>query len=351
MSRPSSSIVPISLTLNERTGLTLWAPPWEDENGDEWQGFLGDGTKILLFPGTVELAEYIASGVENDLSDHPAWPQVRKAPQGVLRPGREDAYNLDQVYEWASEEPTPEVVSALANVIDMTLQIAESCDDGALRRLVGSTPEYVDLLDEDVSFQGKEGRRAWLELGEVISETWERAIARVEQWLSWQGDFESQDADDLVEQEIPEDLWSAVGAAPIELIIPDEDGEPITWLTLRAALDDEVVFLGYDMTVSVFAEAPDLARFCREATEHDLIQLPQWYRVRDENDDEAFAPGPRTRFDLMAPSDRGAQLIRELAQYTSMDADLTGLDDDPIDADAWADMVAEIAGCLAPEDD
>ena len=38
MSRPS--IVPIALTLDDRTGYTLWAPPWE-EDGEEWQAFLG----------------------------------------------------------------------------------------------------------------------------------------------------------------------------------------------------------------------------------------------------------------------------------------------------------------------
>ena len=29
MSRPS--IVPIALTLDDRTGYTLWAPPWEED--------------------------------------------------------------------------------------------------------------------------------------------------------------------------------------------------------------------------------------------------------------------------------------------------------------------------------
>ena len=38
MARPS--IVPIALTLDDRTGYTLWAPPWE-EDGEEWQAFLG----------------------------------------------------------------------------------------------------------------------------------------------------------------------------------------------------------------------------------------------------------------------------------------------------------------------
>src|SRR3982750_639404 len=38
VARPS--IVPIALTLDDRTGYTLWAPPWE-EDGEEWQAFLG----------------------------------------------------------------------------------------------------------------------------------------------------------------------------------------------------------------------------------------------------------------------------------------------------------------------
>ncbi len=45
-----ASIIPITLTVNGKIGLTLWAPPWEDDEGEEWQGFLGDGAKILLYP-------------------------------------------------------------------------------------------------------------------------------------------------------------------------------------------------------------------------------------------------------------------------------------------------------------
>jgi len=73
-----ASIVPITLTVNGRIGLTLYAPPWEDEDGEQWQGFLGDGAKIVLFPNATELAKFIASGEENDLSDHPAWGRVQR---------------------------------------------------------------------------------------------------------------------------------------------------------------------------------------------------------------------------------------------------------------------------------
>jgi hypothetical protein len=348
VSRPSeASIIPITLTINDRTGLTLWAPPWTDADGEEWQGFLGDGAKILLFPNTRELGEFIASGAENDLSDHPAWGRVQQAPPDALRPSREDGYNLDDVYEWAADDPRPTNVSALANVVDMTLQIADCCDDGALRRLVGSTPEYAELLQEDVSYQGKEGRKAWTALGDTIAETWERALGRVEQWLEWRGDFDVQDAADLDEDA----LWMEVGGAPIEIILPDA-----TWYTVRAdwggsAPDNEtVLFLGSDMTVSVFATTEDLARFCRDATEHDLMRLELWDRVRAEEDDDAFAPASDSLIDLTSPSGDGAELIRELTAYCQLDLDLSPLDEETVDDGDWASLVSEVVSCFAPED-
>ena len=192
-SAQDAAIIPITLTVNGRTGLTLWAPPWEDDEGEQWQGFLGDGSRMLLYPNARELADFIATGTENDLSDHPGWARVLRLTPDELRPAPEDAYDLDQVYEWASGEPDPVHVSALANVVDMVAKIADCCDDGALRRLVENTPAYADLVDEDNTYQGKEGRKRWNELGDVISESWERAISRVESWLSWIGDFSAVD--------------------------------------------------------------------------------------------------------------------------------------------------------------
>ena len=342
MSRPSeASIIPITVTVNDRTGLTLWAPPWTDADGEEWQGFLGDGAKILLFPSTKDLAAFIASGVENDLSDHPAWGRVQQAPPDALRPTGEDGYNLDQVYEWAADDPRPTNVSALANVIDMTLHIADCCDDGALRRLVGSTPEYAELLQEDISYQGKEGRKAWSALGDVIAETWERALGRVEQWLDWRGDFDTDDAADLDEDA----LWIEVGAAPVEITLADA-----TWYTVRGDWSDEVVFLGTDLTVAVFATASDLARFCRDATDHDLMRLELWDRVRAEQDDDAFLPDAESQIDLTAPSEDGAVLIRELAAWCQLDLDLAPLDQDSVDQGDWDFLVTEVASCFEPED-
>ncbi len=331
-----AAIVPITLTVNGRTGLTLWAAPWEDDDGEEWQGFLGDGAKIILFPTARELGDFIASGVDNDLSDHPAWGRVQRLTPDQLRPGGEDGYDLDEVYEWASGEPDPVHVSALANVVDMVAKIADCCDDGALRRLVGNTPEYEELVSDEVSYQGKEGRRRWNELGDVIAETWERAINRVDGWLDWRGDF--------TESELESDeLWERVGAEPIELVLPGH-----TYLTVRAEADDDVLFLGSDGEVAVFRAAPDLGRYCRTATEHVLTRLEWWEELAEtkpEDDAETFAP--RESFELTAPSERGGALLRELAVFCELDADADAAE---AGGEQWLRLVAEVESCLRVED-
>lgn len=346
-SSSSGAIVPITLTVNGRIGLTLWAPPWEDEDGEQWQGFLGDGSKILLYPGTRELAEFIASGEENDLSDHPAWGRVQQLPPDQLRPGSEDNYDLDQVYEWASGDPDPVHVSSLADVVDMVAKIADCCDDGALRRLVENTPAYQELVDEEVSYQGKEGRKRWNELGDTITDSWERAIARVESWLSWQGDFSDTDLD-------AETVWDRIGAEPIEIRLSEA-----TYLTVRAEVttdpgegetEPEALFLGTDDTVAVFSSAAGLARYCRTAEQHQLYRLEFWSELADVEDDKVFTPALDAGYDLRKPSSRGAQLLRELTAFCNLEADTSVLEGSSIDRDDWRELVDEVRTCLERQD-
>lgn len=342
-----AAILPVTITVNGRIGLTLWAPPWEDEDGEEWQGFLGDGAKILMYPSTRELAAFIASGEENDLSDHPAWGYIQKLTPDELRPDAEDAYNLDLVYEWAADEPDPVHVSSLANVVDMVAKIADCCDDGALRRLVENTPAYEELVDEDVSYQGKDGRKRWSELGDTIADSWERAITRVASWLSWQGDFSGTELE-------ADNVWDRIGAEPIQITLPDA-----SYLTVRAEVtqdaeddDTEVVFLGNDETVAVFTDAASLAQYCRTAEGHELHKLEWWSELADVEDDDVFAPALDATYDLRKPSPRGAELLGELADFCGLDAD-TALLDEPIDKntdkDDWNSLVAEVETCLELE--
>jgi hypothetical protein len=344
-SSAGAAILPITLTVNGRIGVTLWAPPWEDEDGELWQGFLGDGAKILLFPSTRELASFIASGEENDLSDHPAWGLVQQLPPDELRPSSDDNYDLDGVYEWASGDPDPVHVSALADVVDMVGKIADSCDDGALRRLIEGTPAYAELVDEDVSYQGKDGRRRWNELGDTIAETWERAMARVESWLSWRGDFSTSNLGAST-------IWERVGAEPIEMRLPDA-----RFLTVRGYLPaetedegGEAVFLGVGDTVSVFRDVSSLAAYCRSDSDTRLHKLEWWDELREVDDDELFTPGLDASYDLRRPSSAAAELLRELVAFCNLDLDVSLLDSPSVDRDDWRDLVAEVRTCFEPED-
>ena len=341
MTTPDGAIVPILITVNERTGLTLWAPPWEDSDGEEWQGFLGDGAKIIMFPGVDDLAEFIATSDENDLSDHPGWAAVQKYTPGQLRPADDNKYDLDSVYEWAAEDPTPENESSLANVVEMVLRISEACEDGALRRLIGHTPEYAELINGEDSYTGREGAKAWSALGDTIAGTWERAIRRVEGWLEWRGDFEDAEIEDLTEQL----LWDKVTARPIELVLSDDD----IVLTVRAVIDEEPVFLGSDGDVAVFDEPEDLAEYCRDAEEHELIKLEFWDDVRDA-DDEDFVPAEDDSYDLTAPNSPAAGILRELADFLGLEADAAFLDDTAIDPTSWDELVTEVVTCFSRQD-
>jgi hypothetical protein len=233
----------------------------------------------------------------------------------------------------------------LANVVDIVAKIADCCDDGALRRLVENTPAYEELVDEDNTYQGKDGRKRWNELGDTITDSWERAIARVDAWLAWQGDFSNTDLD-------AESVWDRVGAEPIEIVLPDA-----TYVTVRADVTrdaesdaTEVDFLGTDDTVAVFTDVEGLARYCRVAEDHRLRKLEWWGELADVEDDDVFAPGLDASYDLRKPSERGADLLHELVTFCNLEIDMSVLDGDRVDKDDWRDVVRDVASCLQQQD-
>jgi hypothetical protein len=339
MTAVSGSIVPIAVTLGEKTGVTLFAPPWEDAEGEQWQGFLGDGAKIVLFPSVSELKQFIEQTPENDLSDHPDWPRVANLGERDLRPTEDNSYDLEAVYEWAAGEPDAEVETGLGNVVELVLRIAESCEDGALRRLIGATPEYAELMDGELPYSGsREARARWSKLGDTIAETWERALSRVERWLDWRGDYSVEQADELEAGA----LWDRVGATPIELVFADD----AIYLTVRGQVeDDEVLFLGSDGEIEVFVEPEDLAEFCRDADEHELVRLEFWDDVRTAGDEE-FVPDEENSYDLRIRDGRSAGLLAELAEFCELEEDAGFLSTKPIDPERWDALVATVRTCL-----
>lgn len=242
MARPS--IVPIALTLDDRTGYTLWAPPWE-EDGEEWQAFLGTTVEVRadindddpenpvptavvhLFPSPAALAAFCRASTDHDLADHPVWPVVAGLGAADLTPDDDHRYDLDGVYDIAAENPdrwaveelaaTIEIVSRLAECLDSTDEEDEDLDDDetefeAVAELVAK-PEIGSLGLGAEAFVGRSGEDAWLGVGSALDDLWEDVVEELGEHLDWTG------AGTVAATDYP----SASEAAPV--VVDDEDDE------------------------------------------------------------------------------------------------------------------------------
>jgi hypothetical protein len=230
VARPS--IVPIALTIDDRTGFTLWAPPWE-EDGEEWQAFLGtsedDRARVHLFPTPAALAAFCRTRTDHDLADHPVWPVVVGLGAADLTPDDDHRYDLDGVYDIAAENPDRWAVEELAADIDIVTRLAECLDTGdeddedededdeltdtdeardvdddielerrpggdvsrggefgALAELV-ARPEIGSLGLGVDAFVGRSGEDAWGGVGAALDDLWEDVLEELGAHLDWTG--------------------------------------------------------------------------------------------------------------------------------------------------------------------
>ncbi len=391
-SAADASVVPIRLTLDGRTGVTLWATPWE-EDGEEWQAFLGAGQHVLVFGTAEEMVAHLHSGEENDLTDHPRWKDLLQLTPGELEPDDDYVFDLDGAYELALSDPDPYTVSELSDLVDLVQRVAEVCDDGTLLRLVEETPEFAELLADDAAFGGAEGEQRWTGVGAVVERSWERLLERFGRLIEWRGtevlaedaeadeDDEDEDIDvvdlnddeplrsrvatDLeevaraaigssgeaeVEGEDPTDdgtysIWEVAGILPLSITLPVGTG-----YTLRTynGEDDDPVFLGGDLTVDVFRTADGLVAYCRSGDEHDLTEMVTWPDIAGA-DDLPVEPAPEEVYDLRSPSVDSVELALELADYCDLDGVTAALTRRPagdIPFDTWTAAVNELETCL-----
>jgi hypothetical protein len=409
-SAADASVVPIRLTLDGRTGVTLWATPWE-EDGEEWQAFLGAGQHVLAFGTTEEMAAHLRSGEENDLTDHPRWKDLLQLTPGELEPDDDYVFDLDGAYELALSDPDPYTVSELSDLVDLVQRVAEVCDDGTLLRLVEETPEFAQLLADDASFAGTEGEARWTQVGAVVERSWERLLERFGGLIEWRGtevlaedieadededddedidvvdldddtddteDRAGRDADrprsrvvedieevaraaigssgepDVEEDEDPTEggtysIWEVAGILPLSVTLPSGTG-----YTLRTynGEDDDPVFLGSDMTVYLFRTAQGLVDYVHAGDEHDLTEMVTWSDIGDA-EELPVTPDPQEVYDLRGPSEDAIELVLELADY----CDLKGVSralgrrqagDVPFDT--WTAAVTELETCVRWED-
>jgi hypothetical protein len=410
MTRPSeSSVVPIRLILDGRSGVTLWATPWAEDD-EEWQAFLGTGRRVLLFGTAAQLAEYLRTGEENDLSDHPQWPAVCRLPGRQLQPEPGYEFDLDGVYDLAAGDPDPFAVSELSDLLDIVQRIAECCDDGTLLRVLEETPEFAELLNDNVSFAGGEGEQRWSALGEALDRCWEGVLDRFGDLLDWRGETPVGVAGEDGEQpgrsvtaqagadRDREASASAPGAEPATALAPagdlggekdgkdgeqalgedeahedeahedegDEEIDGSVWdaagilpielavpagkgYTLRTYVEDEPRFLGKDLTVDIFATIEGLVAFCQGEDDHDLADLETWPLIRDAEELPVDVPEDE-QYELSAPDPEAIDLARDLAEYCQLVGVEEALAGRGVEVgvpfDVWVAAVAEISTCL-----
>jgi hypothetical protein len=406
-SAADASVVPIRLTLDGRTGVTLWATPWE-EDGEEWQAFLGAGQHVLVFGTTQEMAAHLHSGEENDLTDHPRWKDLLQLTPGELEPDDDYVFDLDGAYELALSDPDPYTVSELSDLVDLVQRVAEVCDDGTLLRLVEDTPEFAQLLADDASFSGAEGEARWTRVGSVVERSWEPLLDRFGRLVEWRGtevlaedietdededddedidvvdldDDSRDDADedaerprsrvvedleevaraaigssgepDVEEDEDPTEggtysIWEVAGILPLSVTLPSGTG-----YTLRTynGDDDDPVFLGADLTVYLFRTAEGLVEYVHAGDEHDLTEMVTWSDIADAQE-LPVEPDPQEVYDLRGPSEDAIELTLELADYCDLKGvtrALTRGRSGDISFDTWTAAVTELETCIRWED-
>ncbi|HEY0125846.1 MAG TPA: hypothetical protein VGB58_01770 [Blastococcus sp.] len=351
MARPS--IVPIALTLDDRTGYTLWAPPWE-EDGEEWQAFLGttedDGeggrAVVHLFPTPGALAAFCRTNTDHDLADHPVWPVVAGLGADDLTPDDDHRYDLDGVYDIAAENPDRWAVEELAATIDIVSRLADCLDTGgseddesqfeAVAELAAK-PEIGSLGLGVDAFAGRSGEDAWGGVGGVLDDLWEDVVEELDEHFDWTGagsatveDYPpASEVEDVDPAELPDDVvlvdddepvgsvatpvraiarggrisaspaevakagafWESVGILPVEVVVPEGAG-----VTLRCYVEDVARFLGRDGEVFLFDSPVELARFCKGNEDHDLTEIASWPEVADT--DVPPLPADQDRYDL-----------------------------------------------------
>jgi hypothetical protein len=296
----ASDIVPIQLSLTAGDLVTLWAPRWR-EDGEEWEAFLGDDEALFAFPEVAQLAAFVRTAPQHDLTDHPAWSVVPDLTVAELTPQDTRRYDIVGVPELVAEDPDTWTISELAEITDMVRSIADVCELDGVLEVLGAAPGFALLHQGTLPFAGREGARLWSQLVETVAQRWDQVIDALDELVDTpEVDAKAlaaaeaevavvdeepppvTEADSETEEEDEEEVggfWEGVGIDPIR--ITTQDGSVVT---LRCYLDDAPVFLGSGGTIEVFGSERALARWIADdgATGHDLAAASTWPEVVEQ---------------------------------------------------------------------
>lgn len=322
-----SEITPIELGLTTGTGLTLWASRWE-EDGEEWEAFLGHGDDLYLFPDAAHLAAFIRSDAPHDLLDHPHWEVARQASLDELAPRDDHRFNIVGVPQLTAGKPDVWTVAELADTVAILHSLAEVCELTDIEDVLGSTPGFDATAEGPGAFTGRLGRKLWNGIVSVVEQRWGSVVAALDAIITSPdvdadavarvraeagasavaapsagaaSDGAAPTADDAVAAAEPErdpDLafWDEVGIDCLQLT---HDGR--TGWTLRCYLDDTAVFLAIDGQIHLYPSPAALEEYLADPTaENDLSGLDAWTTIREAIDggEASVLAGPENTYVL-----------------------------------------------------
>ncbi|OBG31910.1 primosomal protein [Mycobacterium alsense] len=323
----AADLVPIRLSLSAGDRYTVWAPRWRDA-GDEWEAFLGKDEDLYGFESVADLVAFVRTDTDNDLVDHPAWPDLTSAHAHRFQPAEDKHFDLVAVEELVSEKPTEQSVAALAGALSIVSSIGSVCDLPAVAKFFNGNPNLGTVAGGIDTFTGKAGQKRWNAIAEVIGRGWDDVLGAIDELVSTpevDAEYSAKAAEELAEEpeEEPEveeleeaaeeavdesaeepsdgapdseaedaedkgraagdtvvlggdeDFWVQVGIDPIRVMTGAG-----TFYTLRCYLDERPIFLGRNGRISVFTSERALARYLADEHDHDLADLSTYDDIR-----------------------------------------------------------------------
>jgi len=311
----AADIVPIRLGLTKGDLYTLWAPRWRDE-GDEWEAFLGKDEDLYAFESVADLAAFVRTNTDNDLTDHPAWQGLTEANAHTFEPPGDRQYDLVSLEELVAERPSEETIKELHRTLAIAASIGSVCEMPAITKFFNGNPVLGTVGGGIDAFAGRPGRKRWAEIEAVIGRGWDNVVDAIDEIVTIPGVDEAasekaeaelaetapepeedeeivettedteaeadvEESGDLADQAkglvlgSDDDFWLKVGIDPVRMMTSAG-----TYYTLRCYLDDEPIFLGRNGRISVFSSERTLARYLADEHDHDLSDLATYDDIR-----------------------------------------------------------------------
>ena len=325
----AADIVPIRLGLTKGDLYTLWAPRWRDE-GDEWEAFLGKDDDLFAFESVADVAAFVRTNTDNDLTDHPAWDGLTEASAHKFDPPEDRQYDLVSLQELVAEKPSEETIKELHRTLAIVSAIGSVCEMPAVTKFFNGNPVLGTVGGGVDHFAGRAGRKRWAEIEAVIGRGWDKVVDAIdaivtipdvdeaasakaeaelaepapelepepeenEQTAEAASDADTatdtdeteakadaeEESDDLADHAeglvlgSDDDFWLKVGIDPVRMMTSGG-----TYYTLRCYLDDEPIFLGRNGRISVFTSERAMARYLADEHDHDLSDLATYDDIR-----------------------------------------------------------------------